>query len=125
MRISAGLFLGCLTTGAQWDLLQVFAWGRMIANYSHNEDLGSAIGDTFSGRMCSICRMVAKAHQQERSRAPMPSLERENKVLFFFEAAPVVAVKTPLELAWRPTEARILSQGRAMPPVPPPRTEGA
>jgi len=120
-----GLFLCCLTTGAQWDLLQGFAWGRMIANYSRTEGLGNAITDTFGGQMCSICRMVAKAHQEEQSRAPIPSLKRENKVQFFFQAVPVVTVKAPDQLAWSPTEVRILSQERAMPPVPPPRTEGA
>jgi hypothetical protein len=102
-------------------MLQAFAWGRMMANYAQNESLGQAVSDTFSGQMCSICRMVAEAHKQEQSRSPVAPLKLESKILLFFQAAPAVVIAVQPGVLLSARVAPMLSRERAMPPVPPPR----
>jgi len=93
-----------------------------MANYSRTESLQDAVANTFNGEMCNICRMVAAARQQERSHAPAPGVKLETKLLFFFQSVPAVVVEAPGRMAWRPAPARSLTQERAMPAVPPPRS---
>lgn len=51
-----------LATGAQWDLLQGFAWGRMVANYSRTMPLTEALRLTFTpDNLCGVCAFVADA----------------------------------------------------------------
>src|ERR1700712_3398132 len=55
-----------LATGSHWDLLQTFAWGRMLATYSQSMPLLEAAQKTFSpDGMCGICHAVADAKQKE------------------------------------------------------------
>lgn len=50
-----------LATGAQWDLLQGFAWGRMIASYSRTMPLNEAVRLTFTPEnLCGLCKVVAE-----------------------------------------------------------------
>ncbi len=56
------LFAWLLASGAQWDLLQGFAWGRMIANYSRTMPLHEAVRLTFTPEnLCDVCIFVAEA----------------------------------------------------------------
>ena len=51
-----------LASGAQWDVLQGLAWGRMIANYSRTMPLGEAVRLTFTpDNLCGVCAFVAEA----------------------------------------------------------------
>jgi hypothetical protein len=125
IQISLVLCLCFLGTGAQWDLMQVFAWGRMTVEHAQSMPLTQAVAKTFDGEMCGICRMVANAKKQEQSRSNVPELKMESKILLFFQAAPKVVVEAPRSAAWRPTEATVVTAGRSAPPVPPPRAERA
>ena len=120
-QISIVLFLCIIATGAQWDLLQAFAWGRMMANHSRTMPLAKAVTKTFDGEMCPICRMVANAKQQERSRSAVPEVKIGSKILLFFQAAPKVIVEAPRSVAWCPSEAPVMTVDRPAPPLPPPR----
>jgi hypothetical protein len=125
IQISLALCLCFLGTGAQWDLIQVFAWGRMTVEHAQSMPLSQAVEKTFDGEMCGICRMVANAKKQEQSRSNFPELKMESKILLFFQAPPKVVVEAPRSAAWRPTEATVVTAGRSAPPVPPPRAEMA
>lgn len=51
-----------LASGAQWDLLQGFAWVRMIATYSRTMPLDEAVRLTFTpNNLCGVCAFVADA----------------------------------------------------------------
>jgi hypothetical protein len=120
------MLLACLLPlGAQWDLIQVFAWGRMTMEHAQAMPLAQAVAKTFDGEMCDICRMVADAKQQEQSRSHLPELKLESKILLFFQPAPGFVVEVPRSAAWRPTEAAVMTTGRSAPPVPPPRADVA
>jgi hypothetical protein len=121
LQLSLVLFLCCLATGSQWEVLQVFAWGRMMVNYSRSEPMAEAVGDTFSGKMCSICRLVANARHQEQSHPEQPTPQSETKVILFFQSVPLVVVAAP-QVVGRIADAQwALTRDRALPPVPPPR----
>ncbi len=115
------LILGFIATGAQWDLLQAVAWGRMMANYGCSESLSQAVADSFQGPVCSVCRAVEQAKQQEKAPAGLPTEKLSAKVLLFFQAAPRFVLKEPSVLGQIRSTEQVQSRGRAMPPVPPPR----
>jgi len=115
------LALGFVATGAQWDVLQAMAWGRMLANYSCAESVPQAVADTFSGATCSLCRAVEQAKQQEKNHAGLPVEKLSAKILLFCSTAQQIVVAAPAVDGLRPTEASMCSRERAMPPVPPPR----
>ncbi len=115
------LVLCFVATGAQWDLLQTFAWGRMMVTYSQAMPLTQAVAKTFDGEMCDICRLVASAQKQEQPRSSVPELKLENKLLFFFQAVPRVVVGEPEAVAWTPGSSLTPAEVRWAPPVPPPR----
>ena len=117
------LVLWFMATGAQWDLIQIFAWGRMTVEHAHSMPLSQAVAKTFDGEMCGICRMVANAKKQEQSRSNFPELKMESKILLFFQAAPKIVVEAPRTAAWLPAEASVITAGRSAPPVPPPRAD--
>ena len=123
IQIPVLLFLCIIATGAQWDLVQVFAWGRMMATHSLTMPLAKAVTKTFDGEMCPICRMVAKAKEQERSRSGVPKAKIESKVLLFFQTIPEVIVEAPRSIAWYPSETPVRTVDRLAPPLPPPRVK--
>ena len=120
------VFFLCVTaTGAQWDLLQSFAWGRMMMGYARAMPLSQAVARTFDGEMCGLCRMVANAKKQEQPRSDFPSPKPETKIVFFFQPAPKVILAAPFSAAWRPAVSSALTEARPAPPVPPPRRAAA
>lgn len=121
IQVSIALILCFIATGAQWDLVQTFAWGRMVANYSQAMPLAQAVAKTFDGEMCNICRMVANAQQQERSRSDVPEAKIESKIFFFFQDAPRMVVEAPCAAVSFPSDSSAMTEGRSAPPVPPPR----
>ena len=48
-------------------ILQLGAWGWMIASYAQESDLQQAVEDTFSGeRPCAMCSMIVKVEETEQ-----------------------------------------------------------
>jgi hypothetical protein len=126
LKLSLALALCFVATGAEWDVLQAFAWGRMMASYSRTEALPAALSDVFTGQMCSICRMVAQARAKEQQSTPaLPAGQSapKAKIIFFFQPSPRVTLESPGAIAYSPADARARSESRATPPVPPPRAE--
>ena len=112
-----------LATGSQWEIVQVFAWGRMITESVRTESLSCAIQDTFEGKApCAICRLVSAVKKQMPDEAPASSQEERLKV-FLIAFAPEKPRMAPLQtcIGTVDTERSMESALRGAPPVPPPR----
>jgi|SRR5580698_10202927 hypothetical protein len=121
LQLCALLLAWFMVTGSQWDLVQVFAWGRMFANYSRTMPLASALQLTFQpGNMCSMCKMV-KAAKQQQEQSPATAGKVAGKILLVFEPVPQVVVACPSFLSWSLSDRILAGFQRAAPPVPPPR----
>ena len=85
-----------LATGSHWDVVQTFAWGRMIATYSQTMSLTQAVEKTFSaGATCGVCAVVATAKSQDSANpaaptAPGKTLEKIHLVFAPAPAAPLL-----------------------------------
>ena len=114
-----------LATGSHWDLVQTFAWGRMIATYSESMSFTQAVQKTFSaGATCGVCDAVATAKQQETADSSAPTAPGKSfgKILLVFapeSLSPLFIL--PVVLPWSPGDQSALSVCRAAPPLPPPR----
>jgi hypothetical protein len=116
-----------LASGAQWDLLQGFAWGRMIASYSRTMPLAEAVRLTFTpSNLCNVCAFVAEAKTRantdgrasdpapvEAGAKAKPPLAAPPEHVFVFSSAP--APEWPAEQLWPHACAR------PAPPSEPPR----
>jgi hypothetical protein len=123
LQLATLLLAWFMATGGQWDLMQVFAWGRMFANYSRVMPFESAFRLTFKpDNLCGVCKLVRAAKQQQSPAAP--TKERE-KILSVFAPVPAVAVTFSPSERW-PAETKVMrSADRSAPPIPPPRTLAA
>ncbi len=109
-------------TGSQWDVVQVFAWGKMFIGYARTASVSAALEQTFDPeKPCALCCAVRKAKQQQESKAPPPEVRLRDKVLLIFQPVVVLLARVPDKNIWRCHEVAPLSAGRAEPPVPPPR----
>ncbi len=75
-------FTACLAavlvmSGGHWFALQAVAWGRMMAAFSRQDPLGTAVAKTFSGKHpCTLCLKVQQGWQAEKQREEkLPSLK--------------------------------------------------
>jgi len=93
----------------------------MVADHSSTMALPEAVTKTFDGEMCPICRMVAKARQQQQSHSAATKPAVVGKVLLIFQAVPPVFVAEPGSVAWHPSESRPMAELRSAPPLPPPK----
>lgn len=115
-----------LATGSQWDLVQVFAWGRMFAGYAREMPLAAALGQTFKpDNMCNLCRAVKEAKQEQDQSPAATYKDGLGKILLVFEPEPRVVVARPSFSSWSPGDRVLTGATRAAPPVPPPRNPAA
>ena len=125
LQISFLLLAWVAATGAHWDVLQVVAWGKMMAeNFAEMMSVGSAVEQTFApGSSCPLCKMVSQAKQQERKQeGPGPTEAKAvvKMILYLQENATVPTPEISLQ-RYALVEAREISYGRAQPPIPPPK----
>lgn len=105
--------------GALWDAVQVFAWGKMVHEYSRFMTVAQAVEITFDGSApCEICVVVDDARQ---SQPPEQQVERSHeRVLLAIQASEKVVLTIP-ERVW-PGIVPEHGLSRTEPvPVPPPR----
>ncbi len=110
-----------LATGSHWDLVQTFAWGRMIASYSQSMPLEQAIKLTFTAdNLCGVCESVSEAKQQQDAALPS-DWKASGKILLVFQ--PHSAFVAELAEAGKSLmrETTPAWRDRLPPPVPPPR----
>jgi len=112
------------TTGAQWDALQVIAWGRMILNYSETMSIRSATEKTFAPESsCPLCKLVRTAkHQEQKQEGSLPGETRAafKQVLYLTPSSVPPGPKTTA-LVYVLVDAKVISLGRGQPPAPPPK----
>jgi hypothetical protein len=112
------------STGAQWDVLQTFAWGRMFVTYSQAMPLLSAAKKTFSREAtCNLCTVVQQAREHSsQNQAPAPGNKAPSKMILVVAdiASPWVA---PLCQSVVLTNEAVFgsSSEPVAPPSPPPR----
>jgi len=121
------LLAGFLTTGAQWDVVQVIAWARMAAQVaSTGAHWEAAVAAPFSGELCELCEAVDAA-RQERNDGPAAAVPKSEKsLLAVYSAAAAVELATvpaadPCAGQWSLSDFVGFSAVRAAPPSPPPR----
>ena len=110
-----------LATGSPWDVLQLFAWSRMLVDNVTVMPLPAAIERTFSpAGMCDICQVVQAARQEARADAPAGAFVTKAPLVFQHQD---VVTMAPPRGEWLPAlEPGMASVGRAAPPAPPPRS---
>lgn len=130
MRRLCSLFVLCawlLANGAHWDLVQSFAWGRMIANYSQSMPLAEAIRLTFTAdNLCGVCEFVADGKTRSDTDATAPEASPRDpaaKATLLLATAPehrfiFSSIPAPL---WPTEQFRPSACARAAPPTEPPR----
>lgn len=117
------LLLGwTFATGAHWDLIQLAAWGTMLARNAQVQPLGAAFATTFSpDGMCSACHAVqaAKLRSDDNS---VPDVRTPEKPPLVLPAPRQLVVEAPAAIAAVVTaDAPLPEWSRPAPPVPPPR----
>lgn len=120
-RVIVLLFGGVLATGAHWDALQVFAWGRMFAISLENESPAEALSTLFSPeKRCDICRVVSDV-KTEASDASDSAAWFIKSPLIIPAFHPVMVSAPLVQSRQRLTDALPLQMSGEAPPVPPPR----
>jgi len=118
-----------LTTGAQWDLVQVLGWARMTAqSVNAGASWEQALADTFSGELCEICEAVDEARQAQDSPANGSATPKAGKLLLaVYPPADELAFFKPSAAdaagRWSLSDQVGHSAERGAPPVPPPRSQ--
>ena len=122
-------FTACLAavlvmSGGHWLALQSVAWGRMVAEFSRQDSLGTAVSKTFSGKHpCSLCLQIRKGWQQDKQReerAPWVKTDRVPELFWELRCATIPAAPTAA-LHERPFVPVPHSDFADSPPTPPPR----
>lgn len=112
-------FAWLCANGALWDSAQVFAWGKMVHEYSQTMPLATAIEKTFDGSApCEICIVVEDAQQQE----PAQQMERSSsdKILLAYHPNETVVIEAPT-YTWQGTTDHTGELRTEPVPVRPPR----
>jgi hypothetical protein len=84
------LLIGALfvSLGGHFALVQTFAWGNMLMEYSHGSSVREAARKTFNGEHpCHLCKLVKESKKQE-----------EKKPLLKAAAKMEVALPVPVRL---------------------------
>ncbi len=111
-----------LATGSHWDLVQTFAWGRMLANYSQTMPLAQAVKLTFTpDNLCGLCESVSEAKQQQDAALPSDGTGFGKIPLVCQPVPALFGVSSPAE-TWALCDLAPTVRERHPPPVPPPQT---
>lgn len=119
-KILRGVLAACLlcTFDAHLPLLQTIAWTGMFVRNVQQEDVASALRDTFDGdHPCKLCHAIKVARETANESLTAPPVLRCDATL-----GPMVAGVLPPAPAFRPLfmidDSSPLHDGE--PPVPPP-----
>jgi hypothetical protein len=121
------LFAWLLASGAQWDVLQGFAWGRMIATYSRTMPFDEAVRLTFTAdNLCNVCEFVADSRTRAdgmTSNGDVPAADTLSKAKAPLATPPahVFVFASLPALEWPREDFRVNSHARPAPPTEPPR----
>ena len=73
---------GCLhLCGGHYGVMQMFAWGKMIVDYSSEKGVVAGISETFDGQHpCELCKSIAKAKSDD-TKLPQTPVKADGKGL--------------------------------------------
>ena len=100
-QTSQWLLIGLLmvSMGGHLALLQTFAWGKMMVDFSATSSLTEAVGKTFDGaHPCALCKVVKKTKGEE-----------EKKTLVKAEMKMELALPAPVTVPFPRWEDHIVS----------------
>ena len=122
LALSLTLVAWLLATGAQWDLVQTFAWARMFTDNVRTLPVGEAFARTFSpeGR-CDICNAVSTAKEQQENSSTVPDGKYSGKIFLIYQPVPSPVVTAPEFSPWSLSNPFVRTLGRAVPALRPPR----
>lgn len=121
LKVISVLFAWLLATGSQWDLVQTFAWGRMISAYAESMPLLEAVKKTFTAEnMCGVCDLVDSA-KSDLDGLGIGQGPGNDKLLFAVAPRALLVVALTVQGDARAQPRYGLSASRPPPPVPPPR----
>jgi hypothetical protein len=110
-----------LATGSQWDVVQSFAWARMMVGYAKVMPLGEAVAETFDpAKLCPLCQAVSRAKQQQDRSMP-PEVNFRAKLVMIFQPATKLVATVHQEYSWPRSDWNVPTTDKPSPPVPPPR----
>ncbi|AHF93264.1 hypothetical protein OpiT1DRAFT_00246 [Opitutaceae bacterium TAV1] len=128
LSLVAVLAAWLVATGSHWDLVQTFAWARMVISYSQDMPVTEALLLTFSGNApCDICNVVTagkKAQDQDpasTSGAGAIGKHADGKILLALSPAPLSAPDAPAADSWPGSVIHEPAIPAYPVPVPPPR----
>jgi len=119
-KISLLLLCGWLLTGPL-ALLQLGAWGWMVASYAQESSLQQAIVETFGDeRPCDMCRVIDSVEGAQSSQTAQRSESKDIKLMLGLSRAIQLIVPTQ---AYEPKAAIVCKPENALHavPTPPPR----
>jgi hypothetical protein len=120
-QLVAILFGWMLATGAQWDVAQVFAWGRMFLMYAGEVPVARALKMTFAPEnMCAVCKAVNAAKQQDNP-SEAPGGRADVKVTLFVQASSQYIFHVGERPTWGRTDLIPGDAPDYRPPLEPPR----
>jgi hypothetical protein len=115
------VFAWVCANGAIWDVVQVFAWGKMFASYAQTMSVGAALRETFDpSRPCEMCSGIATAREAAKEQVPATVEGAVEKI--------VLALHTPAPVIFEHARANwpvmltgLVPLRSELVPVPPPR----
>jgi hypothetical protein len=118
LTLAAWLF----ATGSHWDMVQAFAWARMLTTNAQTMSLDDAFAQTFSpeGR-CSLCEAISAAKQQQDENGHTTSNQAPGKTVLVYLPAPPVVIGKPDSVRFVPTKFMAQGVERPAPLLTPPR----
>ncbi|WP_404423932.1 hypothetical protein [Nibricoccus sp. IMCC34717] len=110
-----------VATGSHWDLVQSFAWAKMVAVYSEDLPLLEAVQETFNPQnLCEVCKVVRDAKERESGMANLGA-KPEGKWLLLLPKLTPTGIAPPSGTRLLARDARLDPQWSTEPATEPPR----
>lgn len=104
-------------------VLQIGAWGWMLASYSQESSFSQAVEETFSGeRPCGMCKLITEVEETEREQQPTNASAADKDLKLMLGLGRAVQIPQPnTEQSVQIGESDRFESLSAGVPTPPPR----
>lgn len=113
--------------GGPYALVQIYAWGTMITNYSRETGIIQGTKDTFSGeKPCQLCCKITeakKADGKKDQQSPAPASLTKLSQEFVTSSVPDLVPPVPRDMPAVLYYGQLMQYrtSSSLPPVPPPK----